>query len=65
MSQSQYRRDRDTLEQDVLAAYNRQRRLTGQSQIECCVEVGRKRGLNFYQVQYVIIKARKAGKEVL
>lgn len=63
---TKFRKEREALEQQVLEAYNKHRKRTGQSPTETYVEVGRKLGgLNIYQVQYIIIKARKAGKEVL
>ena len=57
---------RKKLEADVLAAYNIQRKKNPQpSPTECYTAVGLQMGMLIYQVQYIIIKARKAGKKVL
>lgn len=64
MNSTSYRKERNALEKKILEAYNNHRKCTGQSPTETYTEVGRELGLNIYQVQYIIIKARKAGKEV-
>lgn len=57
---------RAKLESDVLEAYNIMRKQKPQpSPTECYTAVGLQFNQNFYQIQYIIIKARKAGKKVL
>ena len=60
--QSGYRRK---LENNVLAAYNVRRKQHQESPIEAYTAVGNQFHLYYYQVQYIILKAKKAGKKVL
>ena len=54
------------LEADILEAYNIKRKEKPQpSPTECYTAVGLQFNMNYYQVQYIIIKATKAGKKVL
>lgn len=57
---------RAKFEADVLEAYNLKRKEKPQpSPSECYTAVGLQFNRNFYQVQYIILKAKKAGKKVL
>lgn len=56
---------RAKFEADVLEAYNIHRKQKKESPSECYTSVGREFNINFYQVQYIILKAKKAGKKVL
>lgn len=57
---------RAKLESDILDAYNLKRKQRPQlSPSECYTAVGLDFNMYYYQIQYIIIKARKAGKKVL
>lgn len=57
---------RANLEAEVLDAYNIRRRQHDQeSPTEAYTAVGKQFHLYYYQVQYIILKAKKAGKKVL
>lgn len=57
---------RANLEAEVLDAYNLRRRQHDQeSTIEVYTAAGKQFHLYYYQVQYIILKAKKAGKKVL
>lgn len=57
---------RARLESDVLDAYNLMRKEKPQpSTTECYSAVGQKYNMNYYQVQYIVIKARESGKKVV
>ncbi len=56
---------RAKFEADVLAAYNLHRKQKKESPSECYTSVGLEFNINFYQVQYIVLKAKKAGKKVL
>ncbi|MBR1784001.1 MAG: hypothetical protein IJ760_00985 [Bacteroidales bacterium] len=54
------------IENDVLQAYNLMRRKRPQpSPSECYTTLGSQFNMNYYQIQYIILKARKTGKRVL
>jgi hypothetical protein len=58
--------NRAKLEAEVLDAYNLRRRQNDQeSPTEAYTAVGKPFRLYYYQVQYIILKAKKAGKKVL
>jgi len=57
---------RARLEKDVLEAYNLKRKEKPMPcATDCYVAVGLKFNMNYYQVQYIILKARESGKKVL
>lgn len=57
---------RAKLEAEVLDAYNlRRRQHDRESPIEAYTAVGKQFHLYYYQIQYIILKAKKAGKKVL
>lgn len=58
---------RKQLEKDVLDAYNALRRKTdnNKSPMEAYESVAASLRLKSWQVQYIVIKARKTGKEVI
>lgn len=56
---------RAKFEADVLEAYNLHRKQKKESPSECYTSVGMEFNINFYQVQYIVLKAKKAGKKVL
>ena len=56
---------RAKFEADVLEAYNLHRKQKKESPSECYTSVGLEFNINFYQVQYIVLKAKKAGKNVL
>lgn len=54
------------IESDILEAYNLKRKQRPQlSPSECYTAVGLEFNMYYYQVQYIVLKARKAGKKVL
>jgi predicted nucleic acid-binding protein len=54
------------LESKVLEAYNNRRKMfKNESVTESYTNIALKLDLNLYQVQYIILKARKDGKKVL
>ena len=53
------------LEKDVLDAYNALRRKSDKSPMEAYESVAASLRLKSWQVQYIVIKARKTGKEVI
>lgn len=56
---------RKQLEKDVLDAYNALRRKSDKSPMEAYESVAANLRLKSWQVQYIVIKARKTGKEVI
>jgi hypothetical protein len=56
---------RKQLEKDVLDAYNALRRKSDKSPMEAYESVAASLRLKSWQVQYIVIKARKTGKEVI
>lgn len=56
---------RKQLEKEVLNAYNALRRISDKSPMEAYESVAASLRLKSWQVQYIVIKARKTGKEVI
>ena len=56
---------REKIESEALDMYNDLRRTSELSPMECYMEVAKKLDVKPWNVQYIIIKARRQGKEVL
>lgn len=56
---------RRQLEKKVLDEYNALRRTSEESPMEAYASVAARLRLKSWQVQYIVIKARKTGKEVI
>lgn len=56
---------RRQLEKKVLDEYNALRRKSDKSPMEAYESVAASLRLKYWQVQYIVIKARKTGKEVI
>ena len=56
---------RDRIEAETLHMYNDLRRTSELSPMECYMEVAKKLDVKPWNVQYIVIKSRRQGKEVL
>ena len=56
---------REKIENETLDMYNDLRRTSELSPMECYMEVAKKLEVKPWNVQYIIIKSRRNGKEVL
>ena len=56
---------REKIESEALDMYNDLRRTSELSPMECYMEVAKKLDVKPWNVQYIVIKSRRQGKEVL
>ena len=56
---------REKIEAEALDMYNDLRRTSELSPMECYMEVAKKLDVKPWNVQYIVIKSRRNGKEVL
>lgn len=56
---------REKIEAEALHMYNDLRRTSELSPMECYMEVAKKLEVKPWNVQYIVIKSRRNGKEVL